>query len=509
MTNKTSLIMRLFHKACVTTVSFSILVNGTPLKPFDAKKGLRQGDPISPYLFAIAMDYLSRLMQKQNNFSFHPRCKATRITHLLFADDLLMFCRADISSVQSMMRSFQIFSRASGLEANNSKSNVYISGVDDQCKMTILSYLQMEEGSFPFRYLGVPLHSKKLNSRDCRPLVDKIVGRIGYWSSKLLSYAGRIQLVRSVIRGIQNFWAQIFCIPKKVLKMVENICRSFIWTGKEGLSRKAAISWLQMGLPYSKGGLNLRDMYQWNRVAILKHLWNIAVKKDNLWVKWVHSYYVKDRNLNEVRPSIHASWSFKKIIKQWELVERLGGWNSIVSGGVFCIGKVYDRLIANHPKVDWGPIMIKNVASPSARFITWLAIQNRLATRDRLAKWLELTDDRCVLCNNASESAHHLFFDCRNAKEIRAKIFNFLSWNLNEANFHDEIQCMSKLNKKKTDRAKLIVGLWTEMIYNIWMQRNRKIFDNHSFNQKEVIDCIVFRIAGRVNSRMNDMLVSR
>ena len=86
----------------------------------------------------------------------------------------------------------------------------------------------MEEGDFPFRYLGVPLHSKKLNSRDCRPLVDKIIGRVKFWSSRLLSYAGRIQLVRSVIGGMKNFWAQIFCLPKKLIKMVEDVCRSFI-----------------------------------------------------------------------------------------------------------------------------------------------------------------------------------------------------------------------------------------------------------------------------------------
>src|SRR5688572_16035404 len=152
----------------VSIVSFSILVNGLPLKPFDAKKGLRQGDPISPYLFAIAMEYLSRIMQSQKNsgmFHFHPRCRKQNITHLLFANDLLVFGRADKSSVQSLMDSFNRFFRASGLEANTSKSNVYISGVDNQGKDRLLHFLKMEEGTFPFRYLGVPLHSKKLNAR--------------------------------------------------------------------------------------------------------------------------------------------------------------------------------------------------------------------------------------------------------------------------------------------------------------------------------------------------------
>lgn len=276
-------------RVCVTTVTFSILVNGMPMKPFAAKKGLRQGDPISPYLFAIAMEYLSRLLHNQSNaksFHYHPRSKRVNVTHLLFADDLLLFCKADIDSVQCLMRTFNRFSKASGLEANISKSNVYVSGINMQIKEQITNYLRMEEGAFPFRYLGVPLHSKKLNSRDCRPLVDKIVGKISFWTSRLLSYAGRVQLVRSVIGGMLNFWAQIFCLPKKLLKMVENICRSYIWSGKEGLTKKAAVSWKQMGLPYNKGGLNLRDMYLWNRAAILKQLWSLACNKENLWVQW-------------------------------------------------------------------------------------------------------------------------------------------------------------------------------------------------------------------------------
>ena len=129
-----------------------------------------------------------------------------------------MFYRANTSSVSNMMSIFDHFSKASRLEANTSKSNFYMSGVDRHNKKRLVHLLQIEEGVFPFRNLGVPLQSKKLNIRDCRPLVDKIIGRVKFWSSRLLSYAGRIQLVRSVIGGMKNFWDQIFCLPKKLIK---------------------------------------------------------------------------------------------------------------------------------------------------------------------------------------------------------------------------------------------------------------------------------------------------
>lgn len=83
--------------ACVSSVSYSILLNGIPCAPFYTKKGLRQGDPFSPFMFSIGMEYLSRrLMQLKvdPNFNFHPRCERMNLTHM-FADDLLMFSRAD------------------------------------------------------------------------------------------------------------------------------------------------------------------------------------------------------------------------------------------------------------------------------------------------------------------------------------------------------------------------------------------------------------------------------
>lgn len=88
--------------ACLTTVSYTINVNGELIEPFEAKKDIRQGDPISPYLFVICMEYLNRyLMELQQNKEFHyyPRCKKIGLTHVCFADDLILFTRGDVSFV--------------------------------------------------------------------------------------------------------------------------------------------------------------------------------------------------------------------------------------------------------------------------------------------------------------------------------------------------------------------------------------------------------------------------
>lgn len=145
------------------------------------------------------------MMNDNPSFNFHPRCKKIDITHLLFNDDLLMLCHADANSVNTMMITFNRFSKALGLEANTSKSNFSMSGVDKKTKDHLLHLVDMEEGEFSFRYLGVPLHYKKLNTKDCSPLVDKILSIVNFWSSRLLSYTSRIQLVWSVIGGMKNF----------------------------------------------------------------------------------------------------------------------------------------------------------------------------------------------------------------------------------------------------------------------------------------------------------------
>lgn len=108
------------------------MVNGEPNKPFKAAKGLRQGDPISPYLIVVAMEYLSRLpntLRDNKEFSYNPRCANLGITHLCFADDLLLLARGDLQSVITLMKCFDIFAQASGLQTNRDKSSIYFGGI--------------------------------------------------------------------------------------------------------------------------------------------------------------------------------------------------------------------------------------------------------------------------------------------------------------------------------------------------------------------------------------------
>lgn len=178
---------------CMSTVSYYISLNGALLEPFAGKKGLRQGDPISPYLFVLCMEYLSRLMHtvhKNPSFSYHPRCSRLKITHLTFADDILFFSKGTLESITTLLDYFEVFSQTSRLIANKRKSEIYYAGVSLENRAIISRQVQLQEGTLSFRYLAVPLNAKRLSISQYQPLLEKMVSKVQHWSARLLSYGG-------------------------------------------------------------------------------------------------------------------------------------------------------------------------------------------------------------------------------------------------------------------------------------------------------------------------------
>ncbi|KAH6801336.1 hypothetical protein C2S52_001800 [Perilla frutescens var. hirtella] len=228
--------------------------------------------------------------------------------------DLLMFSRGDLSSVRQMMKALNKFSEASGLQANPAKSLIYFGGVASNVQDMILQEFGLVKGGLPFKYLGVPLSYKKISISQCQGLINKILARINCWSSKLISYAGRVQLIKSVLFGVQSFWSQVFLLPKKVLKAIETACRIFLWTGKSNYSERALVAWDHICLPKAAGGWNIVNMLIWNKAAICKLLWSISHKSDKLWVKWIHGYYIKHQDLTTINIPSQASWVVRKIL---------------------------------------------------------------------------------------------------------------------------------------------------------------------------------------------------
>jgi hypothetical protein len=187
----------------LSSARLSILVNGKAVGFFCCLRGVRQGDPLSPLLFYIAEEVLSRAITlacdtgKLRPMSY---CRGVQLpTHVLYADDAMIFCKATKSNICCILHIFQLYEDTSGQMINRSKSKFYAGNVFTSRLGPISAPLDFSRGTIPFTYLGCPIFQGKPKASYFRQIADKIRVKLSTWKELLLSIMGRVQLVNSVI----------------------------------------------------------------------------------------------------------------------------------------------------------------------------------------------------------------------------------------------------------------------------------------------------------------------
>ncbi|KAL0331174.1 UNVERIFIED_CONTAM: hypothetical protein Sangu_1662900 [Sesamum angustifolium] len=132
-----------------------------------------------------------------------------------------------------LMECLQEFQDVSGLSVNTSKSSIFTAGIENNILCNIIARTEFTKGEMPVRYLGIPLAAQRLSVRDYSPLVDQIANSISKWTAKSLSFAGRLELIRSVIQGVECFWLQIFPLPAAVVEKIHRFVGIFSGTPNE------------------------------------------------------------------------------------------------------------------------------------------------------------------------------------------------------------------------------------------------------------------------------------
>lgn len=291
-------------RECMTSPRFSVSINGELAGFFAGKKGLRQGDSISPYLFIMIMEVLSKLFEKladEEGMRLHPLCANPRVTHLLFADDLLVFSDGSCHSIFGIKGVMRIFKSWTGLDINPTKSEIFLGGYAD-IEASVLSDLSgFKRGSFPTRYLGLPLNPSRLNFESLQPFLERVTNKLHSWTVKCLSFAGKIRMVTSVIYGMVNFWSSVFTLSKQFYAKVDSLCSAFLWNNKTTSAVGARVSWESICKPKQEGGLGIRKLEDYQSVFQLKRVWNYFSSGESLWSRWLsnnvfnrHSYWTME-----------------------------------------------------------------------------------------------------------------------------------------------------------------------------------------------------------------------
>ncbi|XP_074306342.1 uncharacterized protein LOC141641584 [Silene latifolia] len=427
---------------CVTTTSYSIALNGVTFGFFQGKRGLRQGDPLSPLLFTICIEYLSRILrvvQRHRQFRHHPLCKHIGLTHLCFADDLIMFCKGDRKSIELLLNAFGYFSKASEIESETG----------------------MKPDKVPFKYLGINVSPKRLSVLECHCLVEKVVERIrGLWSRKL-AYSGRLVLVESVLSSLHSYWARTFIIPKTVIAKIEAVCRRFLWH------------------------------------ALGKYVWWIKQKADHLWVKWVRSIYIKRCTWKEYEPSINSSWAWRKICQVKTIFHQLFYGSVGQLTGQYTIKQGYNFLRPDIEKVRWASLVTVRWMLPRHRLCVWLIAQERLLTQDRLKKMQIIPDNLCFLCGLVEEDHEHLFFRCEYSRKCRDLVHRWCPFQLPAEHCCD---WWIKWRSRCLARKKVLAVVLAALMNNIWWCRNKCRVDMILLRPESLVRQIHNEVRLRLNS---------
>ena len=272
---------------CISSASISILINGVPSKPFKMGRGLRQGDPLSPFLFVIMSEVLNKILQQAIRFQLFKGVSVgnnnVQISHLQFADDTLIFSEANeqyLLRIKEILLCFQAFS---GLVINFQKSGLIALGKDEDWSQNMADQLGCSLLKLPMTYLGIPLGAsmRKVASWQC--IIDKIQKNLASWKSCCLSRAGRLVLIKSVLNCLPIYYLSLFKLPKKVANEIIRIQRRFLWSGSKEGKFMPLVKWDIVQQQRDKGGLGVGDIVVKNAALLFKWWWRYANEEEPFW----------------------------------------------------------------------------------------------------------------------------------------------------------------------------------------------------------------------------------
>ena len=243
---------------CVTSVTYAVRINGQPYGKIHPSRGLRQGDPLSPYLFLICAEGLSALLHKavkrRKLRGVAALVKGPKLSHLFFADDSLIFGRATKEEATEIQRLLQVYETSSGQQLNQNKTALFFSpNTTDRIREEVKTLFGAQVIKPHESYLGLPSLVGKSKSNTFAHLKQRVADKVSSWKEKILTSAGKEILIKAIAQAVPSFTMSCFLLPNKLCDELQGMIRQF-WWGQVNTEKKLAwLSWEKLCMPKERG----------------------------------------------------------------------------------------------------------------------------------------------------------------------------------------------------------------------------------------------------------------
>ncbi|XP_057761477.1 uncharacterized protein LOC130981788 [Arachis stenosperma] len=485
-------IWRGWIKECVCSAFMSVLINGSPTKPFKMKRGLRQVDPLSPFLFVLVVDMLHRMIREavRNGRIYLLLVGRDNIelSHLQFADDTILFCPTEEDTIRNYKRLLHCFELMSRLSINFEKSSFIQVNSDRHWSRKMCQLLGCKEESLPVRYLGISLGANPRLVKTWKPVIDKVEDKLSLWKVKTLNKAGKLVLIKSVLNSLPIYYLNLYKMLKAVAEKLISLQRRFLCSKENGRNGIPLVKWEVVMAPKKAGGMRIGDAVIRNTVLLFKWWWRFSKEDCPLWKKVVCS--CNNLNSNEMlcgQPGMAEQYGSG----------RISGYLTVFLKSCFQdfsrsqTSKVLQEVVLPEEITSYSftSAIWKGFVPPRIELFSWFVLVGRVNTKDRLCRLgvINPNDRTCVLCGKSVESALHLFAGCEISWQVWCAWLFALGrkWTM-PGTLKQHFESWTNTTARRGEKRRWVIGFFA-VIWTVWLERNDRIFRNQSSHVVDII----------------------
>ena len=279
----------------------------------------------------LCTEGLSKLIKQnirnQNIHGFKASRSGSVISHLFFADDSLVFCKATEEESRNLSRILRVYHKASGQEINYAKSAIAFSkGTSFSTQSNISNIFGITKVGGFGRYLGLPEHIGRRRKEVFKFIVERVKAKLESWYSKFLSPAGKEVLLKSVITALPTYTMSCFLLPKTLVHKITKAMRKFWWSAFQDKHSIPWIAWNKITASKKEGWLGIRDMMAFNKALLAKQAWRLITCPSSLLARVYKAKYYRRTCSMEASSYQTSSLAWRSIIQARPIIQKGMHW---------------------------------------------------------------------------------------------------------------------------------------------------------------------------------------